>query len=113
MVSNNELAVMQEVFVESPAAQGETTFLLIVGLEMLYPVLFACVTFCLLARLKKSASNSSLYLSWNVKNFAIRRSGTHVLGRPKVLRPIWGRRVAPPEPLMPAPMPPAREFVVP
>src|ERR1700674_775972 len=69
--------------------------------EMMYPVLFTLITFCLLGRLKKSASSSTLYFSWKVKFLAMRMSTSQVMGCRKELRPRMSIRLVPPEPLMP------------
>src|SRR6185312_1288770 len=60
--------------------------------------------FCLFARLKKSVSSSTLYLSVIEIDFERRRSDTQVLGNRNVLRPMISNRFAPPEAVIPEPI---------
>src|SRR5262245_51114430 len=87
------------------ARQGESaadphTAAALLPLPTIYPVWFWPITFCLLAILKKSAINSSLYFSWKVKLLATRISSNHAMGRRKELFPRISIRLVPPEPLM-------------
>src|SRR5260370_16775547 len=65
-------------------------------LTMLYPAVFTPITFCLLAILKKSASNSTLYLSRNLNLLATPMSTTQVIGKRKTFFPQMSLRFLPP-----------------